>query len=72
MEHINNEEIPSTPATPGAKKSLLNNCKCFGIQEWNLEDGALPTVTCSLMPPPPPVLLAKKVYIQLSLIYIDR
>jgi len=63
MEHINNEKIPSTPATSGTKKSLLNNCKCFGIQEWNLEDGALPTVTCSLMSLLPVVLLAKKVYI---------
>ncbi|GAU27854.1 hypothetical protein TSUD_114340 [Trifolium subterraneum] len=43
------------------KKSLLKNCKCFGVQEWTLEDGALPTVTCSLMPPPPPVPLAKKI-----------
>ncbi|CAI8611804.1 unnamed protein product [Vicia faba] len=41
------------------KKSLLN-CQCFGVQEWTLEDGALPTVTCSLMAPPP-VPLAKKI-----------
>jgi hypothetical protein len=53
------------------KKSLLKNCKCFGVQEWTLEDGALPTVTCSLMPPPPPVPLAKKVYITEFNLYSD-
>ncbi|GAU42600.1 hypothetical protein TSUD_49490 [Trifolium subterraneum] len=40
-------------------KSLLKNLKCFSVQEWTLEDGALPNVSCSL--PPPPVPLAKKV-----------
>lgn len=40
-------------------KSLLKNLKCFSVEEWTLEDGALPKVSCSL--PPPPVPLAKKV-----------
>ncbi|CAK8574578.1 unnamed protein product [Lathyrus sativus] len=65
---------PATPGTPGAplfggfkserhgngrKNSLLKSLKCFNVQEWTLEDGALPKVSCSL--PPPPVPLAKKV-----------
>lgn len=65
---------PATPGTPGAplfggfrsertgngrKNSLLKNLKCFSVEDWTLEDGALPKVTCSL--PPPPVPLAKKV-----------
>lgn len=66
---------PATPGTPGAplfggfrsektgngigKMSLLKNCKCFSVEEWTLEDGALPKVSCSL--PPPPVPLARKV-----------
>ncbi|XP_061343274.1 aquaporin NIP6-1 [Gastrolobium bilobum] len=41
------------------KKSLLKNCKCFSVEEWTLEDGVLPSVSCSL--PPPPVSLARKV-----------
>ncbi|XP_058734366.1 aquaporin NIP6-1-like [Vicia villosa] len=65
---------PATPGTPGAplfggfkserngngrSNSLLKSLKCFSVKEWTLEDGALPTVSCSL--PPPPVPLAKKV-----------
>ncbi|XP_050898488.1 aquaporin NIP6-1 isoform X2 [Lathyrus oleraceus] len=65
---------PATPGTPGAplfggfkserhgsgrNNSLLKSLKCFNVQEWTLEDGALPKVSCSL--PPPPVPLAKKV-----------
>ncbi|CAL0335256.1 unnamed protein product [Lupinus luteus] len=43
-----------------SKKSLLNSCKCFSsVQDWTLEDGALPKVSCSLIPPPIP--LARKV-----------
>lgn len=66
---------PATPGTPGAplfggfkserhgngrNNSLLKSLKCFNVQEWTLEDGALPKVSCSL--PPPPVPLAKKVH----------
>lgn len=47
--------------TIGNKKSLLKNLKCFSVEDWTLEDGALPKVSCSL--PPPPVPLAKKVHI---------
>ncbi|KAK4488877.1 hypothetical protein RD792_004667 [Penstemon davidsonii] len=65
---------PVTPGTPGAplfggfrpernnhgrKSSLLKNCKCFGVEAWNLEEGSLPPVSCAL--PPPPVSLARKV-----------
>ncbi|KAI4355814.1 hypothetical protein L6164_004553 [Bauhinia variegata] len=66
---------PATPGTPGAplfggfkgertgngivRKSLLKNCRCFGVEEWTLEEGALPRVSCSL--PPPPVSLARKI-----------
>ncbi|XP_057731963.1 aquaporin NIP6-1 [Arachis stenosperma] len=42
-----------------SRKSLLKNCKCFSVEEWTIEDGALPKVSCSL--PPPPVPLARKV-----------
>ncbi|OIW11965.1 hypothetical protein TanjilG_02172 [Lupinus angustifolius] len=41
------------------KKSLLKSCKCFSVEDLDLEDGALPKVSCSL--PPPPVPLARKV-----------
>jgi hypothetical protein len=64
---------PATPGTPGAplfgglkaersgngRRSLLKNCKCFGVEELALEEGTLPKVSCSL--PPPPIPLAKKV-----------
>ncbi|XP_059458150.1 aquaporin NIP6-1 [Corylus avellana] len=64
---------PATPGTPGAplfgglkaersgngRRSLLKNCKCFSVEEWALEEGTLPKVSCSL--PPPPIPLAKKV-----------
>ncbi|XP_027341680.1 aquaporin NIP6-1-like [Abrus precatorius] len=43
------------------KKSLLKSCKCFSVEEWSIEDGALPAVSCSLPLPPPPVSLARKV-----------
>ncbi|KAG4972675.1 hypothetical protein JHK85_039096 [Glycine max] len=45
------------------KKSLLKSCRCFSVEEWSLEDGGLPAVSCSLaLPPPPPgVPLARKV-----------
>ncbi|MCH91372.1 aquaporin NIP6-1-like, partial [Trifolium medium] len=59
MEHNNNEKIPSAPN--GSKKHKKSTLTCFGPQEWNLEDGSQPTVTCSLMPPPPPIPLAKKI-----------
>ncbi|KAJ1429181.1 Major intrinsic protein [Sesbania bispinosa] len=42
-----------------SRKSLLKNCKCLSVEEWTIEDGALPRVSCSL--PPPPIPLAKKV-----------
>ncbi|KAF7814487.1 aquaporin NIP6-1 [Senna tora] len=41
------------------RKSLLKSCKCFSVEEWTLEDGALPKVSCSL--PPPPIPLARKI-----------
>ncbi|GMY06102.1 aquaporin NIP6-1 [Fagus crenata] len=64
---------PATPGTPGAplfggfkaersgngRRSLLKNCKCFSAEEWAMEEGTLPKLSCSL--PPPPVPLAKKV-----------
>ncbi|KAK2970275.1 hypothetical protein RJ640_021350 [Escallonia rubra] len=64
---------PVTPGTPGAplfggfkpersgnaRRSLLKSCKCFSVEAWAMEDGTLPSVTCSL--PPPPVSLARKV-----------
>ncbi|XP_059642067.1 aquaporin NIP6-1-like isoform X2 [Cornus florida] len=64
---------PATPGTPGAplfggfkpersgnaRRSLLKSCKCFSVEAWTLEEGSLPTVSCSL--PPPPVSLARKV-----------
>lgn len=44
-------------------KSLLKSCKCFSVDnEWALEDGRLPPVSCSL--PPPNVSLYRKVHIQ--------
>jgi len=68
---------PATPGTPGAplfggfsngrnnnsKKSLLKSCRCFSVEEWSLEDGGLPAVSCSLpLPSPPPVVpLARKI-----------
>ncbi|KAJ6346904.1 hypothetical protein OIU76_003568 [Salix suchowensis] len=64
---------PATPGTPGAplfggtkgergvhgRKSLLRSCKCFSVDEWTMEEGRLPPVSCSLSPPP--VSLARKV-----------
>ncbi|KAM7480281.1 hypothetical protein LguiA_028494 [Lonicera macranthoides] len=64
---------PATPGTPGAplfggfkpdrnssfKRSLLKSCKCFSVEAWPLEEGALPSVSCSL--PSPPISLARKV-----------
>ena len=44
----------------GRKKSLLNKCKCFSVEEWNVEEGAFPRVSCSL--PPAPIPLARKVH----------
>ncbi|GMP34493.1 hypothetical protein CsSME_00007335 [Camellia sinensis var. sinensis] len=63
---------PMTPGTPGAplfggfrpegngrRPSLLKSCKCFSVEAWTLEEGTLPSLSCSL--PPPPVSLARKV-----------
>ena len=65
---------PATPGTPGAplfggsrgdqrggisRKSLLKSCKCFSVEEWSMEEGRLPPVSCSF--PPPPVSLTRKV-----------
>ncbi|KAE8710934.1 Aquaporin NIP3-1 [Hibiscus syriacus] len=65
---------PATPGTPGAplfggvrenqrvginRKSLLKSCKCFNVEEWSMEEGRLPPVSCSL--PPPSVSLTRKV-----------
>ncbi|XP_052174638.1 aquaporin NIP6-1 [Diospyros lotus] len=41
------------------KPSLLNSCKCFTVEAWSMEEGALPSVSCAL--PSPPVSLARKV-----------
>ncbi|KAJ1428502.1 Major intrinsic protein [Sesbania bispinosa] len=54
-----NSERTGNGIRNGRKKSLLKNCKCFSVEEWTIEDGALPTVSCSL--PPPPIPLARKV-----------
>ncbi|KAJ7962770.1 aquaporin NIP6-1 [Quillaja saponaria] len=75
MDNDEIPSAPSTPATPGTpgaplfggfraqrsggRKSLLKSCKCFSVEDWTLEDGTLPKVSCSL--PPPPVPLARKV-----------
>ncbi|KAJ6428283.1 hypothetical protein OIU84_023663 [Salix udensis] len=58
--------LPGAPLFGGFKgergvhgrKSLLRSCKCFGVEEWAMEEGRLPPVSCSL--PPPPVSLARK------------
>ncbi|KAF3450960.1 hypothetical protein FNV43_RR07049 [Rhamnella rubrinervis] len=68
---------PATPGTPGAplfggfkhhdrngngRKSLLSGFKCFGVEDWAMEQGTLPKVSCSLaLPHPPAVSLARKV-----------
>lgn len=45
------------------RKSLLKSCsKCLTVDDWALEEGALPKAFCAL--PPPPVSLARKVYIR--------
>ncbi|KAL0319083.1 UNVERIFIED_CONTAM: Aquaporin NIP6-1 [Sesamum angustifolium] len=41
------------------KASLRNSFKCFSVEGWDSEEGALPPVSCAL--PPPPVSLARKV-----------
>ncbi|KAL8117412.1 hypothetical protein AgCh_015344 [Apium graveolens] len=64
---------PVTPGTPGAplfggfkqtrynsaRRSLLKSCTCLSVEAWNIEEGALPPVSCSL--PVPPISLARKV-----------
>ncbi|KAK9130443.1 hypothetical protein Sjap_010930 [Stephania japonica] len=40
------------------RSSVLNNCRCFSVEAWALEDGDIGS-TCAL--PPPPVPLVKKV-----------
>lgn len=42
-----------------SRKSLLKSCKCFGVEEWSMEEGRLPSVSCSL--PPPSISLTRKV-----------
>ena len=43
-------------------KSILKSCKCFNVDnEWALEDGRLPPVSCAL--PPPNVSLYRKVHV---------
>ncbi|VFQ95797.1 unnamed protein product [Cuscuta campestris] len=41
------------------KNSFLKSCKCFNVKGWGLEEGSLPSVSCTL--PSPPVSLARKV-----------
>ncbi|CAN1121586.1 Aquaporin NIP6-1 [Linum perenne] len=64
---------PSTPATPGAPlfkygirkpttaaaPSLLSKLSCFSVQDWSVEEGRLPPLSCSFSPPP--FSLARKV-----------
>ncbi|WVZ25440.1 hypothetical protein V8G54_003984 [Vigna mungo] len=64
---------PATPGAPlfgsnlrfekpnvSRKSSFLRSCKCFStVEQWTLEDGPKPRVSCSL--PSPPIPLAKKV-----------
>ncbi|TXG46755.1 hypothetical protein EZV62_026049 [Acer yangbiense] len=52
------------------RKSLLKGCKCFGVEEWAMEEGRLPPVSCSL--PPPPVSLVRKVYLDSSIFIVLR
>lgn len=75
MEGEDGASAPSTPVTPGTpgaplfagfrngngrRSSLLrSSCKCFNVESWSLEEGALPPVSCSL--PHPPISLARKV-----------
>lgn len=72
---------PGTPGAPlfggfkgernghgiGRKSLLRSPCKCFSVEEWAMEEGRLPPVSCSIsLPPPPPVALARKVKTDLS------
>ncbi|KAL6972885.1 Aquaporin NIP6-1 [Sarracenia purpurea var. burkii] len=52
---------PSTASTSSMarKPSLLKSCKCLSAETWALEDGTLPSVSCTF--PHPPVSLARKV-----------
>ncbi|KAH6831499.1 NOD26-like intrinsic protein 6 [Perilla frutescens var. hirtella] len=75
MEGEDGASAPSTPVTPGTpgaplfggfrngngrrSSSLLRSCKCFSVEAWSLEEGALPPVSCAL--PPPPISLLRKV-----------
>ncbi|XP_031267016.1 aquaporin NIP6-1-like [Pistacia vera] len=67
---------PGTPGAPlfggfkgergglgiGRKSLLRSPCKCFSVEEWTLEEGRLPSVSCSIsLPAPLPVSLARKV-----------
>ncbi|KAJ9692958.1 hypothetical protein PVL29_011880 [Vitis rotundifolia] len=68
---------PVTPSTPGAplfhgfkahgtssgngRRSFLRSCKCFSVEQWAMEEGSLPTLSCSWPAPPLPVSLARKV-----------
>ncbi|XP_004515548.1 aquaporin NIP6-1-like [Cicer arietinum] len=76
ISSISSTPASATPGTPlfcslryeknenrsvGRKKSLLKNMNCFAIEEWNLEDGSLPRVSCALSLPHAPIPLAKKV-----------
>lgn len=70
---------PVTPSTPGAplfhgfkahgtssgngRRSFLRSCKCFNVEQWAMEEGSLPTLSCSWPTPPLPVSLARKVYL---------
>nr|GLL35285.1 aquaporin NIP6-1 [Ipomoea trifida] len=72
-EAVSAPSTPMTPGTPGAplfggfrheragngRNSLLKSCKCFSVEAWALEEGSLPSVSCTL--PAPPVSLARKV-----------
>ncbi|XP_044495020.1 aquaporin NIP6-1-like [Mangifera indica] len=67
---------PGTPGAPlfggfegerdgfgnGRRSFLTSPCRCFGVEEWAMEEGRLPPVSCSIsFLVPPPVSLARKV-----------
>lgn len=67
---------PGTPGAPlfggfegerdglgnGRRSFLRSPCRCFGVEEWAMEEGRLPPVSCAIsFLVPPPVSLARKV-----------
>lgn len=68
-----NPSTPATPGTPGAplfggynvdksvngRRSALNNCSCFSVNAWAMEEGSMRTTTCAFTSPA--ISLARKV-----------